>query len=221
MNKLSLSLLASAAVLTVFAAKQAFALDAAQDSAAAEQSSAIRVADTSEASLQKAQAFVDSLAKKGIAFWENSEITPDERAAQWRTLLQTSFDMSTIGKFVLGQYWKQATPAQQKEYQSLFQDMIVRVYSQRFGEYKGQQLEVTKARPEGKYDVLVNSFVVPQSGEKISVDWRVREKGGTYKVVDIIVEGVSMALTHRSDFASVIQRGGGDINVLIDHLRSK
>lgn len=221
MKKLTLSLLATAAVFSVFAVR-AQAFDAAQPkSQTPEHNSIIPVADQSDASLEKAKTFVDSLASKGIAFWENANISPEERASEWRSLLQTNFDMTTIGKFVLGQYWKQATPAQQKEYQSLFQDMIVRVYSQRFGEYQGQKLEVTKARPEGKYDILVNSFVVPQSGEKISVDWRVREKGGSFKVVDIVVEGVSMALTHRADFASVIQRGGGNIDVLIEHLRQK
>lgn len=221
MKKLTLSLLATAAVFSVFAVR-AHAFDAAQPkSEKPERSSIIPVAEKSDASLQNAKTFVDSLASKGIAFWENTEISDAERASEWRTLLQSSFDMSTIGKFVLGQYWKQATPAQQKEYLSLFQDMIVRVYSQRFGEYKGQKLEITNARPEGKYDILVNSFVVPESGQKISVDWRVREKGGSYKVVDIVVEGVSMALTHRSDFASVIQRGGGDIEVLLQHLRQK
>ncbi len=55
----------------------------------------------------------------------------------------------------------------------------------------------------------------------MAVDWRVRQVGGGYKVVDILVEGVSMALTQRSDFASVIQRGGGDIEVLLEQLRQK
>ena len=99
--------------------------------------------------------------------------------------------------------------------------MIVSVYSRRFSDYNGQSLEVKSARPEGKYDVLVQSFIVPDNGQKIRLDWRVRPKKGRYKVVDVIVEGVSMALTQRSDFASVIQRGGGDVSVLLDHLKNR
>ena len=57
------------------------------------------------------------------------------------------------------------------------------------------------------------------SGSDVSVDWRVRERGGSMKILDVIVEGVSMSVTQRSDFSSVIQRGGGNVDVLLDHLR--
>ena len=65
----------------------------------------------------------------------------------------------------------------------------------------------------------MNSSIIPNGGSKIKVDWRVREKNGQMKVIDVVIEGVSMALTQRSDFSSVIQRGGGKIDVLLEHLR--
>ncbi|MEC7028100.1 MAG: ABC transporter substrate-binding protein, partial [Pseudomonadota bacterium] len=76
-------------------------------------------------------------------------------------------------------------------------------------------------RADGEKDTIVTSFIIPDQGSEIQIDWRVRYKDGKYKVIDIIVEGVSMSVTQRSDFSSVIQRGGGNVQVLIDHLREK
>ena len=127
--------------------------------------------------------------------------------------------MSTIGRFALGKNWKSATSAQQKEYSKLFEDLIVRVYSARFNDYKGEAFNVASTQEAGKNDVLVTSYIVPDAGSKVQVDWRVRNKNGSYQIIDVIIEGVSMTMTQRSDFSSVIQRGGGDFEVLLAHLR--
>ena len=114
-----------------------------------------------------------------------------------------------------------ATPAQQKEYLGLFRKMVVDVYTARFNDYKGQKFEAKSFRSISPTDTLVTSFIVPaDGGQNVQVDWRVRYKGGTYKIVDVLVSGVSMSVTQRSDFASVIQRGGGNVSVLIDHLKA-
>lgn len=167
-----------------------------------------------------AKSFVDSLAKRGIGFLTNEGLSEVAREKEFRDLLHDNFDMKTIGRFALGRYWKTSSKDQQKEYLKLFEEMIVEVYSRRFSDYNGQQLIVGDARPEGDKDTLVTSHIVPKSEPKVRVDWRVRNKDGKFKVVDIIVEGVSMSMTQRSDFASVIQRGGGNIDVLLTHLRS-
>lgn len=167
-----------------------------------------------------AKNFIASMGDRGINFLGNEGMTQQAKTAEFRQLLNDSFDMNTIGRFSLGTNWKSATPAQQQEYLKLFNNMIVKVYSKRFSDYKGQKFEVKSARPEGK-DSVVTSFIVPNDGPQVQVDWRVRNKGGSYKVVDIIVEGVSMSQTQRADFASVIQRGGGNVEALLQHLRQQ
>lgn len=167
-----------------------------------------------------AEVFVDALAKEGIGFLGDKDMTMEERKAAFKKLLSSKFDMQTIGRFALGRYWQTATPEQRKEYMKLFQKMTVEVYSQRFSDYQGQSLEIRGSRPEGSgTDTLVNSVILQDNGPEVKVDWRIRHKNGTYKVVDVIVEGVSMAVTQRSDFSSVIQRGGGNLEVLLKHLR--
>ena len=168
---------------------------------------------------QEAEQFVDKLAKDAIGFLGNGDLSDAEKQKRFAKLLNKGFDMDTISRFALGRYWKTASKQQRSEYQKLFRSMVIDVYSRRFSEYNGQRLEVRSSRKDSDKDYTVQSYIVSDSGSDVQVDWRVRYKNGQYKVIDVLVAGVSMALTQRSDFASVIQRGGGEISVLIDHLQ--
>jgi phospholipid transport system substrate-binding protein len=179
---------------------------------------AVILANANNPETAGAENFVAKMAERGINFLANPEITAEQRKLEFKKLLHESFDMKTIARFAMGRYWSQASEAQRTEYLANFEKMIIEVYSKRFGDYQGQDFKVDSARPEGENDVIVTSHIVPKNGEKITVDWRVRNKNAGYKVVDVIVEGVSMATTQRSEFASVVQRGGGDVAVLLDHL---
>jgi len=167
-----------------------------------------------------ASAFIDRMAGRALGFLANNSLSPDQKRQEFSRLLQESFDMSTIGRFTLGRYWRASSVQQREEYLRLFSRMVVDVYSSRFNDYQGQTLAVRGARRDGESDVIVTSFIIPKQGSEVQIDWRVRYKNGRYQVVDVIVEGVSMSLTQRSDFAAVIQRGGGDVQVLLTHMRS-
>ena len=178
----------------------------------------IQVSEESRAN--GAESFVDKVAQRGIGFLSNADLSESQRRNEFKKLLNDSFDMKTIARFALGRYWRTASDSQKKEYLKLFNKMIIEVYTGRFSEYNGQELQVVSARAEGKADAVVASKIIPDEGPEIQIDWRVRFKNGKYKIVDVVVEGVSMALTQRSDFSSVIQRGGGNVDVLLEHLRS-
>jgi phospholipid transport system substrate-binding protein len=167
--------------------------------------------------------FVKTTTDRGLRFLADPNSSHAQKTADFRKLLDASFDLDTIGRFALGRYWNQATDAQKAEYLKLFRKMVVDVYSNRFEEYKGQKIDVRSFRllDPAKNDTLVTSFLVPPNGgEEVQVDWRVRNKNGTYKIVDVMVAGVSMSVTQRSDFASVIQRGGGNVDALLTQLRT-
>lgn len=218
------TLLAGAAVLCVglaFAAGSAKTVHAFPQGAAIEKSHGktqllTPVAADAGADAQK---FIDGMAQRAIDFLSKTTLSQEQKSAEFRTLLQDSFDLETIGRFALGRYWNTATPQQRQEYQKLFRDMVVTVYSNRFKEYQGQKVETRSNRADANGDVIVTSFIVPEKGAEIQVDWRTRNKNGKWKIVDVIVEGVSMSVTQRSDFSSVIQRGGGDMKVLLDYLK--
>lgn len=174
---------------------------------------------TSAAAASPSEKLISDIGDQAISFLADDGLSDSAREEAFRELLINNFDMKTIGRFVLGRYWRTATPEQRDEYFNLFEEMVIKTYSRRFSEYSGQKLVVTGSRDENDTDRLVNSLI-KGSGSDISVDWRVREKSdGSYKIVDVIVEGVSMSVTQRSDFSSVIQRGGGNIEALLQQLR--
>ncbi len=165
--------------------------------------------------------FIKSTTDKGLKFLADANASKAQKTADFRKLLDDSFDLETIGRFALGRYWNAATDTQKKDYLKLFKTMVVDVYSNRFEEYKGQKIEVRSFRSIGNQDTLVSSFMIPPNGgEEVQVDWRVRNKGGSYKIVDVLVAGVSMSVTQRSEFSSVIQRGGGNVDALIAQLKT-
>jgi phospholipid transport system substrate-binding protein len=170
-----------------------------------------------------ATGFIANMGQQALDFLRDDKLGQSGKESAFRKLLQGSFDMDTIGRFTAGQYWRQMSPAQQQEYLRLFREYVVQVYSARFNQYSGQEFSVTGTAPsDSPTDTIVTSNIINKDGgEPVNVDWRVRNKGGHMMVVDVLVEGVSMSQTQRSDFASVIQRGGGNVSVLIDQLRQQ
>lgn len=148
-------------------------------------------------------------------------VDPNLRVARFRQLFSADFDVPGIARFVLGRYWRVATPAQQQEFLKLFTDYIALAYSNRLAEYSGETLRVTGSRPAPDGE-LVSSEIVRANGQPPArVEWLLTPQDGAYKISDVIVEGVSMAVTQRSEFASVIQRNGGQVEGLITALRQK
>lgn len=214
------SLLTTVSLLAIYASP-VFAQTATTGDAPAADTGVISVAAQPDRVAKGALNFVNDVGHRGIGFLSNPKMTHAQQQQAFRALLRDAFDLQTIGRFALGQYWRVATPAQRQEYQGLFEQMVITVYSDRFGTYSGQTLKVDSVKMLNDTDAMVTSYVVAKTGgEPIRVDWRVRYGAERYRVVDVVVEGVSMSVTQRSDFAGVINQGGGDVGVLIDHLKN-
>lgn len=170
---------------------------------------------------QPASDFVQKLGDRAIATLADPKINDAQAIEIFRQLLNENFDIQTIGRFVLGRYWNTATPEQQQEYMKLFERMIVEVYAERFNQYAGETFKVTGAQPAGERDAIVASQVLRPSGPPVNVAWRVRNRDGNFKIVDVVVENVSMSQTQRSEFASLIENNGGRFEALLDALRQR
>jgi phospholipid transport system substrate-binding protein len=171
---------------------------------------------------QTAVAFISSLSEQAIQALTQPNIAKDERERRARALLRDNFAIPAIGQWVLGRYWRTATPEERDEYLKLFEDLIITTYVDRFSRYAGESLEVVGAKAiEGGSDELVETRIVRAGGSPVQVGWRVRDEGGRWKIVDVFVEGVSMGQTQRSEFASVIQNKGGTVAALLDEMRKR
>src|SRR6266404_7901838 len=168
-----------------------------------------------------AAGFIADLGKRAIDVL-TSPSSETDRERQFRALFDEGFDVPAISRFVLGPYWRTASEAQRQDFVALFEAYVVHAYAVRFNEYAGQQLQVIAARAEGDDSSLVQSRIAQPSGAPpLKVDWRVGKTAKGYKINDVVVEGVSMAVTQRQEFASVIQRNGGQIDALLKLLREK
>lgn len=170
----------------------------------------------------KARAFIEGLADQAVQALTNASVPREEREKRARILLRENFAVPTIAQWVLGRYWRVATPAEQQEYLSLFEDLIVVTYVDRFTRYSGERLRVTRSVGMGETgDVNVFSDISNPGGSPIDIGWRVRTRDGSMKVVDVSVEGVSMGQTQRSEFASIIQNNGGQVSGLLAEMRRR
>lgn len=165
-------------------------------------------AAASPQAIESAAAFIRKLAGQAIGILQSSNVRLAAREAQFRVLMSNGFDMPFIARFVLGKHWRKATPQQRSDYVALFTEFILQTYSRRMGGYSGQSFAVAGARAAGKRDILVRTRIVRPGGPPIKADWRVRPKGGEYRIIDIMVEGVSMAVTQRSEFNAVVRQRG-------------
>jgi phospholipid transport system substrate-binding protein len=173
------------------------------------------------ASAATAQEFIVNLGNQAIETLTGSSVTDAEREQRFRQLFVANFDVPAIGRTVLGRYWRTATPAEQSEYLKAFEDYIVQTYASRFKQYTGQQFKVLGIKEDRDNYATVQTVVKSPNGEDAQVLWRVRSKDGQMKIVDVVVEGVSMVITQQRDFASVVQQNGGSVEALIQQLRKK
>lgn len=158
-------------------------------------------------------AMISDLVARGVATITDKSLPDTVRTAKFRELLEQGFDVPRIARFVMGRYWNGATDEERQTFDRLFEDWIVRTYSARFASYNGQKIQLLGTRPESDVTtVVLSQFIDPNGAPPAKVEWHVRkEADGSYKVVDISVEGVSMALTERDEIASVADNNGGSL----------
>ena len=136
-------------------------------------------------------------------------------------VLAAGIDSRLIGRFVLAQYGRRASEAERAEFDRLFAAGIVATYARHLGRYAGESLQVGGAKILDDGDVIVDSRVVRPAGPAVAVEWRLHGEAGARRIVDVVIEGVSMALTLRSEYAAAIRAGGGRIEGLLVRLRAQ
>lgn len=165
-------------------------------------------------------AFMNTLWSRAVELL-NKKTPAAERQARFRELFHNDFDLPGIARFVLGRYWRTASPAEQKEFLKLFEDYVVFVYTTRLSDFGGEQFKVSGSRPDQDSVIVSTDVITPGAPQPLKIDWRLVNDDGTFKISDVIVEGVSMMVTQRSEFASVIQRHGGQVQDLLNLMREK
>ena len=167
-------------------------------------------------------AYVIEITKNAINTLTDESINQKKKETKFGELFDKNFDIPSISRFVLGKYWKQASLDQKKKFIKAFRNYIVKTYSSRFNEYSGEQLKLVGFKNESNPKIfLVHTILERQDAPVIKVDWRIGKKKDRFVILDIIIEGISLAITQRSEFVSVIDQNEGNIDQLISLLKEK
>ena len=163
--------------------------------------------------------FIQGLADEAISVLSDQRGTIAEREQKFRTVLRDDFAMKKIGRFAIGKYWRNMSTEQKRLYQKLFEEWILKTYSVRFSGYSGETVKVIRTFKAGATDVFVRTQIDSSKRRSLKVDWRVRRIDQRFKIIDIVVEGVSMLITQRAEFSAVLRERG--IDGFITILRSQ
>ena len=173
----------------------------------------------------KAENFIKNLTKQGIEEIINADVSKQEKDNRFYKLFNENLDMNKIGQFVLGRYWRAATPAQKKEFINVYRELNIKTWGSRFDEFKGKNFVFKGTTPlnskNASNQIFVDTEVPMTEGKPAKVVWRVEEGKNGFKVVDIIIENVSLAITARNEYTAVIQKSPNGIDDLIAELKSK
>jgi phospholipid transport system substrate-binding protein len=158
---------------------------------------------------------------------------PENRRPQaFRELLRQSFDVPLIARFVFGRYWRTATLPEQQQLVALFEDYLVLSYSGQLSTYadSGRAPIIIGSRPLADGAIVSSEIILgrgPTQGGRgaplapVRIDWRLVAEGDSYKIIDVVIDGISMAATQRSEFAADVERGGGELPGLVAALQQR
>jgi phospholipid transport system substrate-binding protein len=159
---------------------------------------------------------VGDLGSRAIAAMRNADTV-----AAKPELFRQYFDVEACARFALGTYWRTATALQREEFGGLYEDYLVASYSTALRAVGGASFEVLGSHSD-REGVIVSSRVHINGGSApIRIDWRLNPTNHSYKVTDVIVNGISTAGAHHSDLISFIQRHNGDVPSFLVALREK
>ena len=174
----------------------------------------------SDENIGKSKIFVEKLGKQVVEKVSNTEITEQERYNNFKTLYLSSFDNYYISRFVLGRYWKTIDKGIQKQFVDSFNNYIVATYAPKFKGWEGTFKAVESLFENNYYNVKMD--ILNEDGPTLKMMWKIYiNKNEEFKILDVNIDGVSMLVTQRAEFLSVIKNHPNGVKGLIDAMNKK
>ncbi|MCR5506392.1 MAG: ABC transporter substrate-binding protein [bacterium] len=155
-------------------------------------------------------------------------VAKNDRVIPFRKVLNDNFDFDYISKFVLGVYGRGISDAQLSNFSKQFSELNVYSYVKKFESYTDSKIDVVdvqKGKKEGQYFVASKVRAMNSGDKDYDVDWRVVKVGDKYKVIDVIIEGVSMVMSYKNEYAPILKtaadEGKNPVEVLTEKIEDK
>ena len=165
-----------------------------------------------------AEAFVENLGSNIIQV-VNEEITVREKQRKLLELFQKNANTMTIARAALGSKWRTLSAGTRLDFANAFTDYLVKKYGKQFDEFRGASLVLERSVDAGKRGVLVNTRLIMPGTSPVSIKWQVWQKTDSFKLIDIIIEDISMLTMEREEIKNRLTVQKGSIQSLINDLQ--
>ena len=174
----------------------------------------------SDEKIEQSKYFVENLGKQVVEKVSNINLSESERIVNFRNLYLDAFDNYYISRFVLGRYWKRLDSNMRKQFVESFNDYIVFTYAPKFKGWEGTFKATDSLLENNYYNVKMN--VLNKDGPTLQFMWKIYlDKNKNFKILDVNIDGVSMLVTQRAEFMSVIKNNPKGVIGLIEAMEKK
>lgn len=164
--------------------------------------------------------FVREIGSRTVGILADADRPRTVKVAEVRAVLDSAFDLGFISRAVAGRHWRAMSPQQRAAYTGLFDRLISKIMAERISGYAGETFTLTRTVAIDQRDTLVGTAVRrPSGGPAWSIDWRVRDGDAGLRLIDVVVEGISLVLTQRAEADGIVQQAG--LDGLLDEMRRR
>ena len=175
---------------------------------------------SADSNAEGSKVFVEKLGKEVIERVSDEKLSDSQRRSNFRYLYLNSFDNFYISRFVLGRYWKRIDKSVKEEFVKTFNDYIVSTYAPKFKGWEGEFKAVDALIEKNFYNVKMD--VINKNGPVLKLIWKIYlDKNKNFKILDVNIDGVSMLVTQRAEFMSVIKNNPDGVVGLIKAMKKK
>ena len=166
------------------------------------------------------RALVEKMSREAVDILGNRSLSSDEKRHRVEDLAYANVDFETMSRLVLARLWSQLSPAQQTEFVKLFREHLALTYGRNIESYNNEKVQVVSDHDEGRGDWTVKTKILRGGGSAdVLVDYRLRQENDAWRIIDIVIERVSLVANFRSQFQEIVNSGGPA--KLLDVLREK
>jgi len=166
------------------------------------------------------RAIVEKMTQAAVEVLGRKDLSSEEKRHRIEDLAYANVDFETMSRLVLARNWSQLSAAQRTEFVQLFKEHLALTYGRNIENYSNEKVQVVSERDEGRGDWTVKTKILRGGGNAdVLVDYRLRQENGAWRIIDIVIERVSLVANFRSQFQEIMSGGGP--TKLLDVLREK
>jgi len=152
-----------------------------------------------------AEAFIVKLSNEAKTIVNNKALDEQSRLKKIEELCTAYIDLDKLANYTLGDFKDKITATQKENFNKLFKQYFVKSISLKLNDFADQELKIKDSKKVSDFNIVVNSSIFSKKdGQELMVDWRIYFNGSSLKVLDLVVEGLSLARTQKEEFASIL-----------------